>query len=493
MVKQVKQSLEVTDNFITERMEGGYSKQYLTSGYDLRDFIEDSQSRFTDDTEELIDELTVKVEQNRKDIRDNDASNKSDHEDFDERISVNHKDTLKNRNELNVLRERSKKLIQDDRVLGYYVNASPELTTSVNPDTLSESFLPPPGTFALMNEDFEAITDNPQDTDFIVFNNTDILNNTRTFLGIFSGDVIEISYVKRIEKPPNPDTGIQEGYEIEHQGRLTFRVKLSYDSGSQLGNSIIKVDVAFVNSSFTSDIPVYDEVPDSRPLTEYNIVSVIPSLVIDDLVDPMVLREAVLPIGCIIPWAPAPAKQDPPSGWLICDGRKLDDIKPGLNYGQTKALEEMFDKFNFTQLPPLSGRYVAGVKGSTFNKSTHSFNTLGGLYKAQTGTPTNNNGNSMSVTLADGGGHTHNANVSQNNGHKHDVGSSNTHMSGNDNAVMTIHLQGNGAHETSSAGDHTHSVSVTYSNSVHKHSITGFNNDSTRPNTLAVHYIIKYK
>lgn len=491
MVKQVKQSLEVTDNFITQRVEDGNPKQHFTSGYDLRDFIEDSQSRFTDDIEELIDELSVKVEQNRKDIRDNDSSNKTQHQNYDERISVDHKNTLQNRNELNVLRERSKKLIQDDRVLGYYVNASPELTTSVNPDTLAESFLPPPGTFALMNEDFEAITDNPEDTELIVFNNTDILNNTRTFLGIFSGDVVEISYVKRTEKPPNPVTGVQEGYEIEHQGRLTFRVKLSYDSGAQLGNSIIKVDVAFVNSSFTSDIPVYDEVPDSRPLTEYNIVSVIPSLVIDDLVDPKVLREAVLPIGCIIPWAPAPAKQEPPDGWLVCDGRKLDTIKPGLNYGQTKALEEMFDKFNFTQLPPLSGRYVAGVKGSTFNKSTHAFNTLGGLYKVQTGTPTNNNSNAANIYLTDGGGHNHNANVSHNNGHQHALGNKNLFTQGTKNNVRTV--ENFGAFETSRAGDHTHTISVSYSNQTHKHNVGGFNNESTRPNTIAVHYIIKYK
>ncbi len=82
MVKQVKQSLELTDNFITERIEGGYPKQQLTSAYDLRDFVDDSQSRFTDDLEELIDEITEKVDQNSKDIKDNEVTNQDDHADF---------------------------------------------------------------------------------------------------------------------------------------------------------------------------------------------------------------------------------------------------------------------------------------------------------------------------------------------------------------------------------------------------------------------------
>ena len=487
MVKQIKDELQVTDNFITERMEGGYPKQYLTSGYDLRDFISESQTRFTDDIEELVDGLGVKVEQNRKDIRDNNIQNKEEHTDFNTRISVNQKDILKNRSELNELRERSKKLIQDDRVLGYYVNGSPRLTTTVNPDTLAESFLPPEGSLALVDEQFSHITDNPEDTAFIVFNNTDILNNTRTFLGIFSGDIVEISYVKRIEKAPDPDTNIQEGYDIEHYGRLTFRVKLSYDSGAQLGNSIIKVDVAFVNSSFVGDIPTYDEVPDTLPLTDYNVVSVIPSLVIDELVDPSTLINAVLPIGSIIPWASTKA---PPSGWLICDGRSPDQIKPGLNTGHTKALVAMFEKLELTTLPPLSGRYVAGVKGNTTNKSVHAFNTLGGLYKAQTGNPTNNTNNDSSLKLDSGGGHNHGVTISQNNGHTHGYGNGNRFTQGKGTDVFDV--RGDGAFETREAGDHTHSVSVGSWNSVHNHKVSGFNND-TRPNTIAFHYIIKYK
>ena len=78
MVKQVKKSLELDDNFITERMEGGYPRQYLTSGYDLRDFISDSQSRFTDDLEATIDELSELVANNTKDIRDNEIENQNE-------------------------------------------------------------------------------------------------------------------------------------------------------------------------------------------------------------------------------------------------------------------------------------------------------------------------------------------------------------------------------------------------------------------------------
>ena len=315
MVKQVKQSLELTDNFITERIEGGYPRQHLTSGYDLRDFVSDSQTRFTDDLEELLVDVTQDVAENSKNIRDNEVANQEDHDKYKQQNTEHNIKILDNRTELNINRSRLDKLQQDDRVIGYYVNASQDLTLNTEGDF--QSFLPPPGSYAIIDEDYNVITNNPEDAAFIVFNTEDILGDRRTFLGVFSGDIIELSFVK---PSINPDPDSQELIP-EYTGRITFRVKLEYDAGTQLGAEVVKVDVAFVNTSF-DELPLFDEVPEGLPLDYYSKVSVTPALVVDSLVDPYTLREAVFPTGCIIPWA----SNNIPNGWLRCDGRNYQNM-----------------------------------------------------------------------------------------------------------------------------------------------------------------------
>ncbi len=487
MVKQVKQSLELTDNFITERIEGGYPRQQLTSGYDLRDFVDDSQSRFTDDLEELIDEITEKVDQNSKDIKDNEVANQDDHDDFRSRFTKNNIDILDNRTELNVNRSRLDKLAKDNRVIGYYVNASQDLTVDVNEDTLVESFLPPTGSYAIIDNDYEVIDNNPEDAAFIVFNATDLLGDRRSFLGIFSGDIIELSFVR-----PSANTTIDSELITDYYGRITFRVKLEYNAASQLGSDIIKVDVAFVNTSFDV-IPVFDSVPETLPLEHYSKVSVTPALVVDNLVDPKTLREAVLPIGSIVPWA---STKTIPNGWLICDGRKLDQIKPQLNFGQSKALEELFNKFNFSTLPPLAGRYVAGIKGNYTNNHVHQFTVLGKLYDAKTGAPTNNSGNASNLSLPNDGVHSHNASMSNSGKHQHNVGrkgGDKPSSDGNGNTVHDVRGGNSGVYETEEEGPHNHNLNVNNYNTNHNHTVSGFNNETTRPHTVAMHYIIKYQ
>lgn len=486
MVKQVKQSLELTDNFITERVEGGYPKQYLTSGYDLRDFISDSQTRFTDELEELVDELSEKVTQNTKDIRDNEVANKNDHNEYTAQNKDHNIRILDNRTELNANRSRLDKLAKDNRVIGYYVNASQKLTVDVNQDTLVESFLPPPGSYAIIDNDYEVITDKPENAEFIIFNTADLLDDRRSFLGIFSGDIIELSFVR-----PSINPTIDSELITDYYGRITFRVKLEYNAATQLGNEIIKVDVAFVNTSF-DEIPVFDSVPEGLPLEHYTKVSVTPALVVDDLVDPSTLREAVLPIGSIVPWA----SDNIPNGWLRCDGRKLDQIKPDLNFGQSKALEELFDKFKFTTLPPLAGRYVVGMKGNYTNTHVHQFGVLGKLYDAKTGTPTNNSGNASNLSLPNAGLHTHNASVQSAGAHKHKVGrdtGTKPSAQGTGNNVYDARLSSGGKYETDEAGIHNHTANVNSYNQKHNHKISGFNNEATRPHTVSIHYIIKYK
>ena len=69
MVKQVRSSLEITDEFIVQREDGS---RKLITGRDLQSFIEDSQDRFTDDSEADISELSEEAQENTQAIRDDD-------------------------------------------------------------------------------------------------------------------------------------------------------------------------------------------------------------------------------------------------------------------------------------------------------------------------------------------------------------------------------------------------------------------------------------
>ena len=127
-------------------------------------------------------------------------------------------------------------------------------------------------------------------------------------------------------------------------------------------------------------------------------------------------------------------------------------------------------------------------------------NTLGGVYYAKTGKPTNNDGKTYNLNLSSGGGHSHNGQVtSYPSNHSHSLGSNNITCGRNaGDKVPGTNLTSNsgnnhGIFQTDKAGLHKHNVDVAYNNENHIHSITGFNNEATRPHTVSIHYIIKYK
>jgi len=489
MVKQVRSSLEITDEFLVQRIDGS---QKLVTGRDLQKFIEDSQERFTDDSEAAISELSEEAQENTQAIRDNDYQNRAEHRQFEEQIQRNAAEMADNRRELNALNKRVSKLEHDNRAFGYYSFAWIGLA---QPEEDSPA-LPPPGTFIFLDENNEVTTD-PEECAQVFFNKVDMSGRDRTFLGIYSGDSLELTFMYRVDG----------GYETD--GRLSFRVLRSHDSAAQLGNDHIKVDVRLVNQynpSFTYSVNNYNEDGEieetitysglrmvdntswTTPYDSYVKCGAYPSQLVDDNVDVDILKTALLPQGAIQLWP----TDDIPKGWLLCDGRTETQAKNGLTTGQQKQVAALFKNMGFSKLPEIAGRFPAGLTGNynISGKGTHDFQKLLNSYWRRTGNPRDNSNKDTKVELNSGGAHRHPVSISHNDGHKHKYGSSNNATSGNSNNVYDARNR-HGSYETDSTGDHSHNLSINKYNTNHNHDISGFNNDH-RPHTIAYNYIIKY-
>ena len=220
------------------------------------------------------------------------------------------------------------------------------------------------------------------------------------------------------------------------------------------------------------------------PLDRYCKCGVYPSLNTEEQVTLSTMTDALAPIGTIVIWP----SNDIPTGWLRCDGRSVSQAQNGLSNADKTEVSSLFSKMGFSKLPEIAGRYVAGVKGNQYSNATHPFNSMGGVYYRKTGKPTNANGNTYDLTVSNAGSHGHSASMTSAGAHKHKYGS-NESCSGNKSNVFDA--RSSGAFETSNAGSHTHSITVNDGGG-HSHNVTGLNDD-TRPNSIAYHYIIKYK
>ena len=488
MVKEVKSSLELDDLFIVER--NGINN--LVSGSDLRDFIEASQDRFTDDAEEAIQELNELALENTDLIRENDLNNRLEHALFEIDIRNNTQSMLQNRSDLNQTIKRVSKLEKDNRTFGYYSFAWKSVA---QPDT-SLPATPPPGFFIFLDKNNKMTTD-PEECVQVFFNSVDMAGRSRTFLGIYSGDSLELSFQYITD----------EGY--ENEGRLSFRVSSSHDSAAQLGNESIKVDVRLVNiydpqNTYTANdydedgnviktttyqgLRMVDKADFNIPYDNYVQCSAYPSLLVDEKIDVSTLYGAVLPRGAITLWT----TDDIPEGWLLCDGRNRSQSKTGLNADQQLDVDNLFNEMGFDKLPGTAGRFPAGITSNyaVSGRGQHEFHTIGGHYWRRTGAPYNNNGNEKEVTLVNDGEHNHDVDLSANTGHKHKYGSNDQHTSGNGTNVYDARTRGNKM-TSSEVGDHNHNMDVVAYTTNHNHKISGFNDDH-RPYTYTMNYIIKY-
>ena len=420
-------------------------------------------------------------------------NNRAEHRQFEEQISRNADEMADNRRELNALNLRVSKLEHDNRAFGYYSFA---WTRLAQPDEDSPA-LPPPGTFIFLDKNNQMTTD-PQECVQVFFNKVDMSGRDRTFLGVYSGDSLELSFMYRVDG----------GYETD--GRLSFRVLRSHDSAAQIGNDHIKVDVKLVNQynpSFTYTVNNYDEDGEveetvtysglrmvdntswTTPYESYVKCGAYPSQLVDDNVDIDILKTSLLPQGVIQLWT----SNDIPKGWLLCDGRTEAQAKTGLTTGQQEQVADLFKNMGFDKLPEIAGRFPAGLTGNynISNKGTHDFHKMLNSYMRRTGNPRSSNDKDNTVELVSDGAHRHPVSISRNNGHKHKYGSSNNATSGNYENVYDARNRSNKHYNTSEVGNHTHNLSINKYNTNHNHDVAGFNNDH-RPHTISYNYIIKY-
>jgi len=490
MAKEVKSTIQLTDKFLIHRENTDAGEVMKTvDGSDVQAFIEDSQSKFTDEIEQVLASLKVSVDSNSDTIGENQRENESSHKEFEADIESNKNYAGQNGAEIATTKKRTTKLESDDRTFGYYtLKWMGETPSSLDPE---------PGCFITLDENGNLERSDYAKVAIVRFNRTDILQVTRSFLSLFSGDVMELVFI----------TNAGQDF-IKHQieSRVTFRVTDDYDPAGQYPPDpnpepeFIDVNVELINGigqntsyeapngqiyvgfPFKTDVTLYDEVDG---IDEYVKCGVYPSVNVEEAVDLNTLKRSLSPIGTIIMW-PSPTI---PEGWLLCDGRSLSQATQGMSEEDTKDIQELFANLGFSQLPPIAGRFVAGAKGSYYNEKTHSF-TLGTSYNRQTGLPTSNNGATQNLTVSNAGAHNHTANMTSNGRHSHKYGSSNNHASGNNNNVYDARNR-HGSYQTDTAGDHNHTATIS-ENGSHKHNVTGFNSDN-RPHTIALHYIIKYK
>ena len=489
MAKETKSSIQLTDKFLIERENTEDGKVMKTiDGSDLQSFIEDSQSRFTDEIELAVTNLDATVESNAVTIGENAAENETAHLAFEGRITENEQNIAANQAEILTAKTRTDKLEADNRVFGYYsLQYFDEGTT--NPEPVEGGFV----LCKTEGTDLVSLRTGYVDVDTVRFNKTDILSVRRKFTQIYGSDIIELAFY----------TNAKVDYKLASiEARVTFRITLDFDAQSvDDTEELIDLPVELVNgvgeniSTTVSDDPdpleivigfpfTVDVQQDEMPLDRYCKCGVYPSLNTEEQVTLSTMTDALAPIGTIVIWP----SNTIPHGWLKCDGRNLSSSQNGLNNTDRNEVAEMFSTLGFSKLPEIAGRYVAGAKGTQYSNATHSFN-FGGIYHRKTGLPTNSNGNTYNLSVSNAGAHGHNASTGTSGAHTHKYGG-NSAASGTQNNVFDAKNNA-GSYKTSTGGAHNHNIGVSDASN-HNHSVSGLNSD-TRPNTIAYHYIIKYK
>ena len=494
MAKEVKSTIQLTDKFLIHREnteDGAVMK--TVDGSDVQSFIEDSQSKFTDQIEQDLASLQTTVQNNTDTISENQLENEKAHTQFESDISSNTNIAVQNSAEISTTKRRVTKLESDDRTFGYYTLFWIGPSAS-DPEPDEGAFIPLDDNDNLERSDYANVTK-------LRFNRTDILGVKRSFLALFSGDVVEIACITN---------AIPDFLQHAIESRATFRVTDDYDPTSQYPNGIDDPKVTFidVNVELVNGIGQnYDVVPDpTNPndvyvgfpfkleLKQYNHVDeineyvrcgVYPSVNIEEAVSLDTLKKSLAPIGTIVLWA----SNNIPEGWLRCDGRNLSQAQSGRTQEEKDDIKLLFDQMNISKLPPIAGRFVAGAKGNYENTRVHSFD-LGTVYNRQTGLPTDSNGAILDLTVSNAGEHNHNANMTSNGRHSHKYGSNDQSASGNKTNVYDARNR-KGSFETDTAGEHNHTATIKDAGK-HQHEVKGFNSDN-RPHTVALHYIIKYR
>jgi microcystin-dependent protein len=183
-----------------------------------------------------------------------------------------------------------------------------------------------------------------------------------------------------------------------------------------------------------------------------------------------------VPVGTIISFGGTLDKM--PDGWLLCDGRQLDGTDPKYKQLFNVIGTSWGGSGNNFYLPELRGWFLRGLDpGNSYDPDAPSRTALVGG-----GNTGNKVGSYQGSTY---GWHDHPGTTTTNGAHTHIFyGKPNNGYNGytaSYNGSPEVFRAGTEDPNTSSAGDHSHSVST-----------DGRGGNETRPRNAAVYYIIKY-
>ena len=117
MVRDVKSKIQDTDRFIIQRED---DELKTVDGSDLAEFVEDLQSRFTDEIEETVTNVEQLVTNNAITIGENKAENDEEHEQLRQDIAKNDQGIGANRAQNHVQDNQLDSLERNSRSFGYY-------------------------------------------------------------------------------------------------------------------------------------------------------------------------------------------------------------------------------------------------------------------------------------------------------------------------------------------------------------------------------------
>jgi len=270
------------------------------------------------------------------------------------------------------------------------------------------------------------------------------VSTRKKYENVFIGDIIEISG--------------------SNSNGVTYRAIYVVTSKPEPQSRRTKFRVEFIEGAGdTEGIPWQDDEDQNNPNRKDTRVEIFPSVPTDSFArkeDYQLLTKASYPIGIVCAWF----TEEPPEGWLICDGSSIgDDPK----YAELK-------QYFPSTLPDCRGRALIGT-------GRYGLTTVNTFVDQTTAKPNNT---PRSTTA---GGHKHSVTIASNGTHYHNYGDSS--KSGGGTTKTAYGGQNGGSYKTSSAGSHTHAVTIV-ENGEHHHEITGWDTYN-RMYSRTCHWIIK--
>lgn len=190
---------------------------------------------------------------------------------------------------------------------------------------------------------------------------------------------------------------------------------------------------------------------------------------------------AIFPIGSVIAYmGKASTVADlETSGWYKCDGRAISTLTASLSSDEISAFQNVVGSY----LPDLRGVFLRGLdegRGWDDDAGTRTSGAIDGVTGVGSYQLCKIQNHSISGSTSTDGSHNHGGNT----GNATETFANTTQggISGGGSATLANNSYAQHTHSISSDGNHSHTVSLTYSNA---------GGNETRPENIAVYYLIR--